>query len=171
MMDRRDILHSRKGLNMTFKHEHQIPPVIWVVIGDRARARILSSAWPDPGDWVEVADFVHGEGAMKASELKTDRAGAYAEIPGGLHGGQPRTDYKHQTAERFAEEIVHFLEDGRVHHKFGKLGFVCPPLFLGVLRKSLPSPLANLVTLELDKDYTHAPIKEIAVHLKQELAK
>ena len=154
---------------MTFKHEPKSPPFIWVVVADRSRARILSSAWPSPGGWDEVADLVHGDGALKGTEINTDRQGVFGEGAGRPHVGEPRTDLKHQTAERFAEEIVKHLEDGRLHQKFGKLGLVCPPLFLGVLRKNLPSPLANMVTLELDKDYTHAPLKEIASHLKAEL--
>ena len=154
---------------MTYKRQQQFPPVIWVVVADRARSRILSSSWPNPNGWEEVADLVHAEGALKESEVKTDGPGTFGEVAGGHHGGQPRTDHKHHTAERFAEEIVQYLETGRVHNKFGKLGLVCAPLFLGVLRKNLPSPLAHLVTLELDKDYTHAPIKELASHLKAAL--
>ena len=33
---------------MTFKREKPIVPVIWVVVADRSRARILSAAWPEP---------------------------------------------------------------------------------------------------------------------------
>ena len=154
---------------MTFRHEQQFPPVIWVVVADRSRSRILSAAWPNPSEWEEVADLVHAEGALKASEVKTDGPGTFGEVAGGHHAGQPQTDFKHQTAERFAEEIVQYLEQGRLHNKFGKLGLICPPLFLGVLRKSLPGPLANMVTLEVDKDYTHAPMKELASHLEDAL--
>ena len=156
---------------MTFKREQQSPPVIWVVVADRSRSRILSSSWPNPGEWDEVADLIHAEGSLKASDINTDGPGTFSEAGGGHHGGQPRTDFKHQTAERFAEEIVRYLDDGRLHNKFGKLALVCPPLFLGVLRKNLTGPLANLVTLELDKDYTHATNKEIASHLKAQFAK
>jgi protein required for attachment to host cells len=155
---------------MTFKHEQKFPPFIWVVVADRSRSRILSSSWPKPGDWEEVADLVHGEGSLKASEIHTDRQGLFGEGAGRPHVGEPRTDHKHQTAERFAEEIVRHLEDGRLHQKFGKLGLICPPLFLGVLRKNLPAPLAHMVALEMDKDYTHATIKEITGHLTQELS-
>ena len=154
---------------MTFKHEQQISPIIWVVIADRSRCRILSSSWPEIDEWEEVADLVHAEGALKAGEVNTDRQGTLGESAGRHHVGEPRTDFKHQTAEQFAAEIVHSLENGRLHNKFGKLGLVCPPLFLGVLRKSLPRPLANLVVLELDKDFTHASIKELTPSLKEKL--
>ena len=156
---------------MTYKRQQQIPPVIWVVVADRARSRILSSSWPNPNGWEEVADLIHAEGALKESDVKTDGPGMFRESGvGSMHSGEPRTDFKHQTAERFAEEIVEFLENGRTHNKFGKLGLVCAPLFLGVLRKNLPGPLANMVAMEVDKDYTHAPMKELASHLKDALA-
>ncbi len=154
---------------MRSKHEQQAPPYIWVVIADRSRSRILSSTWPNPGKWEEVFDLVHAEGALKTSEVNSDRQGTFGESAGRHHVGEPHTDFKHLTAERFAEEIVQHLENGRLHSKFGKLGLICPPLFLGVLRKQLPTALANLVTVELDKDYTHATISEIVSHLEKEL--
>ena len=155
---------------MTFKYEHQVPPVIWVVVADRSRSRILSASWPDPVEWEEIADLIHAEGAMKASEINTDRQGMLGEQSGRQHVGEPRTDFKHSTAERFADEIVQYLEDARVHNKFGKLGLVCPPLFLGVLRKRLTDPLGNLVIWELDKDYTHEAVKDLTAHLAAEFA-
>lgn len=158
-----------KGSKMTFKHQPEMPPTIWVVVADRSRSRILSADWPNPSQWEEIADLVHSESSLKSSEVNTDGPGTFGETAGGHHGGQPKTDFKHQTAERFAEEIVECLETGREQNKFGKLGIVCPPLFLGVLRKKLSAPLAKLVALELDKDYTHLPSKELASHLNEAL--
>ncbi len=155
---------------MTFKHEKPIVPVIWVVVADRSRARILSADWPEPSEWTEAADMLHAEGALKESEVKTDGPGTFGEAAGGHHGGQPQTDFKHQTAERFADEILAKLEEGRVKNQFGKLGLVCPPLFLGVVRNKLSSQLGQMVTLELGKDYTHVKFKDICAHLNSELA-
>ena len=104
---------------------------------------------------------------IEGKRIKTDSGPTnFGETTRGHHDGQPKTDFKHQTAERFAEEIVTKLEDGRVKNQFGKLGLVCPPLFLGVLRNKLSSPLAQLVTLELDKDYTHIKLKDISAALE-----
>jgi protein required for attachment to host cells len=125
---------------MTFKHEKRFLPVIWIVVADRSRARVISANWPEPAEWEEVLDLVHAEGALKASEVNSDRQGTFGEAAGRHHVGEPRTDFKHQTAERFADEIVEHLEKGRLENKFGKIGLVCPPLFLGVLRKRMPAP-------------------------------
>lgn len=154
---------------MTFKHQPELPPTIWVVVADRSRCRILSADGPHLSEWQEVADLVHAESSLKSSEVNTDGPGTFGETAGGHHGGQPRTDFKHQTAERFAEEVVEFLETGRQNNQFGKLSLICPPLFLGVLRKKLSEPLEHLVTLELDKDYTHKPTKELTAFLNEAL--
>jgi protein required for attachment to host cells len=155
---------------MTFKHEQQSPSSIWVVIADRSRCRILSSDGPGLDEWQEVADLVHAEGRLKPSEVHTDRQGTLGESAGRHHVGEPRTDFKHQTAEEFATEIVQSLEHGRLHNRFGKLVLICPPLFLGVLRECLSSPLAHLVTMEFDKDFTNASIKEVSTYLRKKLA-
>lgn len=152
---------------MTFKHEQQRPSTIWVVIADRSRCRIFSSEGPDWNEWQEVADLVHSEGRLKAGEVHTDRQGTFGESAGRHHVGEPHTDFKHQTAEEFATEIAQSLENGRLHNRFGNLALVCPPLFLGVLRKCLPGPLAHLVTMELDKDFTNASVKELATYLRK----
>ena len=146
---------------MTFKHEKPIVPVIWVVVADRSRARILSADWPEPSEWTEAADMVHAEGSLKGTDVNSDGPTNFGETMRGHHDGEPKTDFKHLTAERFADEIVSRLEEGRVKNQFGKLGLVCPPLFLGVLRNKLSSQLGQLVALELDKDYTHVKFKDI----------
>ncbi|MCA9071824.1 MAG: host attachment protein, partial [Planctomycetaceae bacterium] len=129
----------------------------------------LSGDWPNPSEWNEIVDLVHSESSLKAGEINTDGPGTFGTVAGGHHGGQPQVDFKHQTAEHFAEEIIGHLEVGRQKNKFGKLALICPPLFLGVIRKKLPEPLHNLITLELDKDYTHMPIKELTSILNESL--
>jgi len=155
---------------MTFKHEQQIPPVIWAVVADRSRARILAAPWPDATSWEEVRDLVHGEGELTPQEIDTDRPGSFASPRGGYHTGEDRKDFRHQSAEHFATEIVGVLESGRLAGEFGKLALVSPPLFLGVLRKELSGPLEQMVVLELHKDYTHAPLPDVAAHLSDGLA-
>lgn len=155
---------------MTFKHEQQIPPVLWTVVADRSRARVLSAPWPQGDSWEEVAELQHTDGALAPHETYTDGPGTFADVAGGHHAGQEQTDFRHQTAERFAGEVVDVLEKGRANNEFGKLALVAPPLFLGVLRKKLPSPLSAMVIFELDKDYTQAKLDEVGGHLQAELA-
>jgi protein required for attachment to host cells len=150
---------------MTFKHEQQIPPVIWAVVADRSRARILSAPWPDANSWEEVHDLVHGEGELMPREIDTDRPGSFASPGGGYHTGEDRKDFRHQSAEHFAAQIAGLLDSKRLAGEFGKLALVAPPLFLGVLRKELSSSLLPMVVLELHKEYTHDSLKDLAAHL------
>ncbi|MFQ5733275.1 MAG: host attachment protein [Planctomycetaceae bacterium] len=155
---------------MTFKHERRIPPVLWAVVADRSQARVLSAPWPRADSWEEVAELVCADGALAPHEAYTDGPGTFADVAGGHHAGEDQTDFRHQTAGRFAGEIVDVLEKGRANGEFGRLLLVAPPLFLGVLRKKLPAPLSNMVILELDKDYSQAKPEEIRRRLQGELA-
>lgn len=155
---------------MTFKHKKRIPPVIWAVVADRSRGRVFSAPWPEGNGWEQVTELSFPEGALAPHEARSDGPGTFAEIAGGHHGGQEQVDYRHQTAEQFAGEIVQTLENGRTENRFGKLALVAPPLFLGVLRKKLPTPLAGMVAFELDKDYTNEKRADVAGHLQAALA-
>lgn len=155
---------------MTYKHDARFPHVIWSVVADRARALILSAPWPEGEEWEEVGCLVHGESGQKPGEMLSDRKGSFASAGSSHHSGDEETDFKHHTAEVFASEIVACLEKAHTANKFGKLALVAPPLFLGVLRKKLPSPLAGMVVFELHKYYTHNSHDELAAHLQTALS-
>lgn len=155
---------------MTFKHEKRIPPVVWTVIADRSQARFFSAAWPENDAWKEILSLDYEEGTLHGRDVTTDALGTFAERAGGHHTGAEETDLRHQSAERFAATIISKLEAARSKSEFGKLAIVAPPLFLGVLRKKLPSTLQQMVVLESNKDYTKATLDEIAESLRPELA-
>ena len=46
---------------------------------------------------------------------------------------------------------------------------IAAPMFLGVLRSKLTSPLVKMVTLEINKDYTKLKTEEIRKHLPNDL--
>jgi len=164
----------------------------WIVVADRARARILK---PSNGkqkplseviDFVgragfagpekqttekmeELEDFVHPEGQMKASELRSDRNGKFGDTRVSRQSGDDRTDIQHQTAEEFAIEIVNYLDKARQQKKFERLGLIAAPMFLGVLRSKLTSPLVKMIALEINKDYTKLKTEDIRKHLPDDL--
>jgi len=118
--------------------------------------------------WRVVEILQRGEVAEIApQEIDTDRPGAFASPGGGYHTGEDRKDFRHQSAEHFANQIAQFLDSQRLAGEFGKLLLVAPPLFLGVLRKELSSSLSQMVVLELHKEYTHDPLKDLAAHLTE----
>lgn len=154
---------------MTFKNEKRIPPVIRTVVADRSVARFFSATWPGADDWKEVLTLLYEEGAAHPRDVTTDGPGTFAERFGGHHAGEDETDFRHQSAERFASELVSVLETARSENEFGKLVLVAPPLFLGVLRKKIPTPLQQMLILELNKDYTAAKLDEVAKQVQAKL--
>ncbi|MCP4783757.1 MAG: host attachment protein [Fuerstiella sp.] len=136
----------------------------WIVVADRSRARILA----DPGDnkdLSEIETLVNPEGAMRQSECCSDRQGYFGGRPGALEAGDPETDFRHKTAQMFATRVIESLETGRASHSFGRVVLIAAPSFLGTLRQKLPAPLARMVELEVDKDYSKCSPGEIAAQL------
>lgn len=139
----------------------------WIIVANRSRARILQAESSDSDTLQEIADMVHPASQLSRQDVISDAPGRFAASVGGRHSGQPETDFKHETAEQFAREIIANLEKGRMQNNFDRLGLVAAPLFLGVLRKKLPNPLAQMVVWELDQDYTHLKVNEIRKHLPE----
>lgn len=139
---------------MTYKHENRVPANAWIVVADRARARIFSTTWPESRQLAEVAALVHPESQMHERDVISDGPGTFAERAGGHHAGEPQTDFRHRTALEFAGTLAARLEQGRMANEYGRLVIVAPSLYLGVLREKLSAPLARMVVKEIDKDYT-----------------
>ena len=152
---------------MTFKYESRTIPMAWIVVADRGRARIFAADSPANATLDEITEFECSQGHARQRDMVTDRQGYFRGRDGSLESGQQQTDFKHQTAEQFALQIVEFLEKGRQQQKFGTLIVIAAPLFLGVLREKLTAPLAHMVTLEMDKDYTQLRSAEIRKHLPE----
>lgn len=146
---------------MTRKRTPSGVPITWITLADRARARTFECDWPIGDRFEEVDSLVHPEARMRESEVLSDNEGRFAERAGGQHNGEPQTDFQHRTANDFAIIIADRLDKARVSNRFGHLILIAPPLFLGVLRKTLSDPLAKLVELEVDKDYTQLSSREL----------
>lgn len=141
---------------MTFKHQPRTVPITWIVIADRGRATILQSD-PDSNSAPEVIEaWENPEGTAHPRDLETARQGY---MRGGSRGAtpeaaEPSTDVEHQIAASFAKQIIDFLDHGRQTQRFGHVVIAAAPMFLGVLRSQLPSPLEQTIRRTIDKDYT-----------------
>ncbi len=163
----------------------------WILVADRAQARIfvpeeagteslrqhvdfagragyLAPDVEEPETLTEQDAFIHPESHLSRQAVETDRAGRFDTTGSAQHSGDPEQDFKHQTAEHFAKKLVDYLEKARQKNQFDQLALVAAPLFLGTLRKTLTSSLSQMVTLELDKDYTKLKPEEIRKHLPKE---
>jgi protein required for attachment to host cells len=154
---------------MTRRHQTRRPEATWVVVADRAHARILTTSQADHKDLKEIKSLVHAEGAAHSRDVLTDRPGRFAGQSGECSAGDPETNFRHQTATDFACQVVRELESGREHNQFGRVVLIAPALFLGTLRKHLSGPLEKLIAAELDKELVYAAPTELAEHVRQAL--
>lgn len=146
---------------MSKKYEHHSPPNTWVVVADRARARIYNTVWPDMDRIEEVCSLVHPEGTLHVRDTVSDGPGAFRQSLTAPHAGQPHTDYPHRMADEFARHLADQLEAARLKGGFGHLVIVAPPLMLAALRRAIRHPLAELVCEEIDSDYTELEASEL----------
>lgn len=152
---------------MSYRHSTEAKPIAWIVVGDRARARIFSTTWPIGDHLEEIETLVHPEGQARDHDVRTDGPGRFKEVGSFPHAGEPRTDHRHRTAVDFAGLVAERLEKGRFANAFGHLVVVAPALYLGALRNCFGSPLAKLVRTEIAKDYTQLPARDLLPLLQQ----
>lgn len=154
---------------MTFRHHARKPHENWIVVADRAHARILTTEKPDLSDLREIKTLIHPPGASHPRDVLTDRPGRFPGNSGECASGDSATDYRHQTAQDFAVEVIAALEHGRNHQQFGQLVLIAPPLFLGVLREHLSGPLQKLVKADFAKELVQASLEEIGNFVRHEM--
>ena len=124
----------------------------WVVVADRARARIFSASTPK-GPLTELEDLVLPEARSHERDLTSDRPGSAFDSGGtGRHAMAAPT-----SAER--------VESARVAGECQQLVLVAPPDFLGRLKKQLGSQSAKLLTRQIGKNLTQLDVAEIRSHL------
>jgi len=155
---------------MTFKHEARRPATTWILVADRARARLFSAEWPELEQFQEIRDFAHAEGAAYPHDVEADGPGRLYGANGPRHAADRRTDFKHQTATEFARELVGELQAGKDANTYGRLVLIAPALFLGVLREQVSAPIRNLVVADVDKDLTQAGVDTIKLEVSELVA-
>jgi protein required for attachment to host cells len=140
----------------------------WIVSADEGRARFFSES--TPGEALqEVDNMVNNAARMTAAEQYTDRLDTKAAGKS-IHntgGALPNSQYEPQqtpderAAELFARDVCAYLLQAQQAGRFQKLALVAAPKFLGVLRKHLGAQLQPLVTLEINKDYSHSSAHQL----------
>jgi protein required for attachment to host cells len=146
---------------MSYRHPARRLPIVWVLVADRSAARIFAADWPTLENVRELDDCINPAGAMHGHEVYSDRFGRDHAPDGHGFADMPATDFRHYTAEHFAQHLAVLLEEARNRQEFGSLVVIAPPLMLGVLREQLSAPLKKLVEAELDKELLRSDPKEI----------
>jgi protein required for attachment to host cells len=151
---------------MAYKYETRRLPIVWIVVADRASARIFKASPPTLDDLFELESLVHTEGALHGRDVYADAFGRNRAPNGRANPDEPETDFRHHTAEDFAAVVINRLEKGRNNQEFGRLIVVAPPLFLGVLRGHYSPPLQKLIDFELDKELVRVNRDELLSHVR-----
>jgi len=134
--------------------------ITWIMVANASQAKLFSNKGPNKGLEL-VKELAHPESREKAAELVSDRIGNFA---GSGSYAQPTSPKEHE-AERFASEIAHELEKGRVSNAYEKLIMVTSSHFMGLLNGRITQQVKSKISESINKDYTHLPIKELTGHL------
>lgn len=149
---------------------HARTTAIWVLVADKARARIFSAASPTAA-LEEKEDFLNPEDRVPERDLVTDRPGrAHSSVGNQRSGMSSEVDAKTHEAQMFAKEVAGRLAKARVNGEYDRLVLVAAPAFLGMLREKLDAHVLATVALSLDKDLTHLAARELREHLPKQLA-
>lgn len=139
----------------------------WILVADRARARLLELVPRDDGsDLIEIGDFVNPEGREAEHDLVTERRPRTQESAGtARHAIEPHTSLRDKSDNRFAQELGASLEHGRVAHRYEQLVLVALPHFLGTLRATLNRHVCACIVAEVPHNLTTKSLAEIRSHL------
>lgn len=150
----------------------------WIVSANASRARFFSQMHPSES-LEEINDMVNEAARLRTEETEADRIGLLAASKSQHNVGAARpgsgyepnqTPDEHQT-ELFARSVAGFLLQGHQEGRFQQLSLIASPQFLGVLRKLLDPKLESLVSLEINKDYTHFSAAQLHEQLQAHKAK
>lgn len=134
--------------------------ITWIMVANASHAKLFANKGPNKGLEL-LKELAHPQSRDKAAELVSDRVGNFA---GSGSYAQP-TDPKEHEAERFALEIAHELEQGRVSNAYEKLVMVTSAHFMGLLNGRITQQVKQRISGSINKDYTHLPVKELSGHL------
>ncbi|MCE9625107.1 MAG: host attachment protein [Deltaproteobacteria bacterium] len=125
----------------------------WIVIANDAGARLYQTE--DGGkEILPLKKIPHPEGRKKDGEINSDRAGrSFDSVGGGRHAVGASVGTHELEENRFAKELVDYLEKELQQHHFDHLALTAPPHLLGDLRKRFSETLKKSVSAELAKDF------------------
>ena len=130
-------------------------PETWILVADRARARLFSLAAGAEG-MDEIGNFVNPEARTPDHMLEHARRPArmHDRFGESRHAIEPRTATRDKSAARFADLLGSALELGHATRRFRHLVLIAPPRFLGTLHATLATRLREAVALRVAKNLT-----------------
>lgn len=126
--------------------------VDWILVADRARARVFHALLDAQGPFPVLAVLVHAAGRLQRHEMESDSPGTVMHPSGVLSGIEPHEDVAHRESRKFAAQICEHLDRACLENRFDRLIVVAPPDFLGVLREQWTARIQSRIAYELHKE-------------------
>ena len=154
---------------------------IWILVADESVARIFASHG-DNAPLEVIEEITDAAAHADRADLRRDAYGrrGQAAVQGdaghpGAHQVGPSTvtssageDELHQEAQLFARRVADYLDDARNKQRFDELALIAAPRFLGLLRKTLPPSVTDVITREIDKDFKYVANNDLQQRLADE---
>lgn len=129
----------------------------WILIADGSRAKILEK-YNNTLHNIELT--YHSEEVSFEKDKGHHRPGIVTpSVVHAKHSFPPHEEWGIFERHEFAIKIATILNQN--NDKFDELVLIAPPKVLGDLRKYLNKHSLDKLINEINKDYTHTPIKEI----------
>jgi protein required for attachment to host cells len=136
-----------------------------MLVADGARARIFILHFHALEPALGV-DLIHDH--RPSREAITDKPGRALESDHlSKHAYEPHSDWHTYQKHVFAQEISQILIKAEQLHKFQALILIAPPKILGEIRKLLPKPVGEKITMEIAKDLTKYTDQDLKAYLDE----
>ncbi|UEM07869.1 host attachment protein (plasmid) [Skermanella rosea] len=143
-------------------HRHAI---IWFVLVDGAKTRILRCRSSDPDGIEVVLEEDSREAELRAHDLVTDRPGRSYESASPLRHAVGGPDPHEAAMERFEAGVADIIDRAASQDRFDGLVLVAPPRVLGRMRQALGARARERLILEEGKDLLGLPDAELKSRL------
>jgi protein required for attachment to host cells len=142
-------------------------PVIWLVIADGGRARLVMRRETAPR-YATFRELMSVAEQSPSRELGADRPGRSREsATTARHAIEPRSDPHELAKEDFAHEVAKVLNEAGAADEFDRIIMVAPPHIAAWLRHGLGKAVRAKIVGELPKDLTKVPDRELGRHLDE----
>jgi protein required for attachment to host cells len=144
--------------------------MVWVLVADGARARILGGERPGFGFAPVFAHDFAAPARAHTSQAMSDRQGrAFDSAGAGRHAMESRTDWHEHAKSVFARDMAEEVERAALKNRFDDLILVAPPRMLGELRGHLGQAARMRLACEVPKEMTHLANAALVRRLAQDI--
>ena len=144
-------------------------PTTWILIADGAKARVMAQD-KDSRSFRPAFEEAHFGTTAQSKDIASDRPGrAFSSAGEGRSAMEPTTDPQRYAEFSFARELSDRLAKAAGRNEFDTLILVAAPQTLGDLRQLLPANVRDRIKVEIDKNLTNVPDRDLGKHLDQHL--